>query len=173
MDDEDGDEIYDDSDVIELDEAEDLFAYNNMSSEDSSAALDPNASSERGDEASAAADASFPLPPEQAKLLGEFSLDECLKQLNQRAGTGDVLTFLYKHWQLYVPICFNAQDNPRRNIIDKDSDRVLIKPLEAYICNDLDTESVLNNLTKLDDPPQLCGKVFKSGEPSYFCRYDK
>jgi hypothetical protein len=173
MDEEDSEEIFDDSDVIELDEAEYMFGevYNNMSSEDSNPALDPNANPEQGDEASAADD-SFALPPEQAKLLADFSLDESLKQLNSRAGTGDVLTYLYKQWQVYVPVCFNAQDNPRRNIIDKKSDKVLIKPLEAYLCNEFDTESFLSNLTKLDDPPQLCGKVFKNGEPSYFCRYE-
>lgn len=92
------------------------------------------------------------------------------KELNAKSGTGDLLALLQNHWRQYAPLCFSVLENPRRNLVELDSDRVLIKPLEAFLCNDLDTEAVLGSLAKLDDPPQLCGKVFKNGEPSYFCR---
>jgi E3 ubiquitin-protein ligase UBR2 len=90
--------------------------------------------------------------------------------MQSKTGTGDLVTFLHNHWKLYVPLCLNAQDSPKRNLIDKESDKILMRTLEAYLCNSYDAETVLDNLKKLDDPPQLCGRVFKNGEPSYFCR---
>ena len=54
--------------------------------------------------------------------------------------------------------------------MENEASRVLMRLLEAYICNGLNSEAVFAKLRELDDPPQLCGKMFKSGEPSYFCR---
>lgn len=61
-------------------------------------------------------------------------------------------------------------DNPTKNLIETDSTKILLKPLEIYLCNSMDSEKVLIKLNELEDPPQICGKVFKAGEPSYFCR---
>jgi E3 ubiquitin-protein ligase UBR2 len=77
---------------------------------------------------------------------------------------------LNNHWRNYVPICFNALDTPTKNLIDTESSKILLKPLEIYICNDLDSDTAMSKLNELEDPPELCGKVFKAGEPSYFCR---
>lgn len=77
---------------------------------------------------------------------------------------------LYEHWRLYVPICFNALDTPSKNLIDMKSNLILLRPLEVYLCNSIDSEKALGKLKEFEDPPQLCGKVFKAGEPSYFCR---
>ncbi|KAI0239315.1 E3 ubiquitin-protein ligase UBR2 [Lamellibrachia satsuma] len=46
---------------------------------------------------------------------------------------------------------------------------VLFKPLEVFICGG-DPTVVFQQLKNLDSPPQLCGKVFKNGEPTYACR---
>ena len=59
---------------------------------------------------------------------------------------------------------------PTRNLIETDTDKILIKPLEIYLCNSMESDKHLAKLRELDDPPQLCGRVFKAGEPSYFCR---
>ncbi len=77
---------------------------------------------------------------------------------------------LHNHWSVYVPLCFNVTDNPLKNLIETDVHRILLQPLEQFVCNSEDNEKVLSELTQLEDPPQLCGKVFKAGEPSYFCR---
>jgi hypothetical protein len=69
-----------------------------------------------------------------------------------------------------VPLCYKATDNPAKNIIEKDSDRVLFKSLEIFICNNQNSEKIVEELKKLNDPPLLCGHVFKTGEPSYCCR---
>lgn len=62
-------------------------------------------------------------------------------------------------------------DTPTKNLIDTKSNLILFRPLEVYLCNSFDSEKALSKLKEFDDPPQLCGKVFKAGEPSYFCRY--
>lgn len=69
-----------------------------------------------------------------------------------------------------MPICFSATDVPTRNLIETDANKILLKPLEVYLCNSIESEKCLATLRELDDPPQLCGRVFKAGEPSYFCR---
>lgn len=48
--------------------------------------------------------------------------------------------------------------------------RLLIEPLERFLCGG-DPEVVFKQLKEFDDPPVLCGKVFKYGEPTYSCRY--
>ena len=47
---------------------------------------------------------------------------------------------------------------------------VLFRPLERLLC-DGDPDTVLHELKQLDNPPHICGKVFKSGEPTYSCRH--
>lgn len=80
---------------------------------------------------------------------------------------GDLETFLHNHWKIYVPICFNAFDTPKKNLIETDSEKILLKPLEIYLANSMDSDKYFN---ELEEPPTVCGRVFKNGEPSYFCR---
>ncbi len=93
-----------------------------------------------------------------------------LKELLSKAGTGDLLTCLCKHWSKYVPLCYRATDNPTKNLIEKDTEKILFKPLEIFICNNQKSEKIIEELKQLDDPPLLCGHLFKTGEPSYCCR---
>lgn len=83
---------------------------------------------------------------------------------------GDLETFLHNHWKIYVPICFNAFDTPKKNMLETDSEKVLLKPLEIYLANSLESDKYFNELKELEEPPTVCGRVFKNGEPSYFCR---
>ena len=45
----------------------------------------------------------------------------------------------------------------------------LIQPLELFLCGSstVDTEKVWEDLSKNDNPPALCGRVFRMGEPTY------
>lgn len=45
----------------------------------------------------------------------------------------------------------------------------LLRPLEALMC-DKEPEVGLDELKQLNAPTSLCGKVFKSSEPTYSCR---
>ena len=83
--------------------------------------------------------------------------------------------FLTNHWLKYVPILFNSpnliidalKEHPNR----ADIQRILFKPLEAYICNDLNAElSKLDSLNDEDESIYFCKQKI---EPRQFCFYCK
>lgn len=80
---------------------------------------------------------------------------------------------LRKYWATEVPKYYS----PRRdcdclNITynEEEARKVLFLPLERFITAEIDTEYCLSQLKNLDDPPMLCGRVFRNGEPTYSCR---
>ena len=48
--------------------------------------------------------------------------------------------------------------------------KILLRPLEQFICGTEDVDSVWQRLREADAPPDVCGKVFKSGETCYNCK---
>lgn len=59
---------------------------------------------------------------------------------------------------------------PLSHVDDKEIHDLLIAPLERFLCCDSDTEKVFKQLAEKNDPPAVCGKLFKVGEPTYSCR---
>lgn len=53
---------------------------------------------------------------------------------------------------------------------ERKAKRFLFRPLESFIC-DGDPDVIFKQLKQYDNPPALCGKVFRLGEPTYSCRY--
>jgi len=77
------------------------------------------------------------------------------------------------YWAKQVPKFYS----PRRDcdclniIYDEDKAKEeLFTPLERFMAASVDTDSMFESLKDLDDPPTLCGRVFKNGEPTYSCR---
>lgn len=76
-----------------------------------------------------------------------------------------------RHWSVAVPTIFRANSlklNPdyyEKACIDK-----LITPLEWFITGSDKPKELLEKLKNVCPPPDLCGKVFKGGEPVYNCR---
>lgn len=80
---------------------------------------------------------------------------------------------LRNYWAKEVPKIFSPlRDCDCLNITyNEDAVKsVLFTPLERFMATSLDTERTLTKLNELDDPPMLCGRVFKNGEPTYSCR---
>jgi len=48
--------------------------------------------------------------------------------------------------------------------------RVLLQPLDDFICGGANMEEVYRSLAEKDTPPALCGKVFALGDPIFSCR---
>ncbi|KAM7298268.1 E3 ubiquitin-protein ligase UBR2 [Ixodes scapularis] len=46
----------------------------------------------------------------------------------------------------------------------------LLDSLERFVCGTSDPRGYFEELRRLESPPTLCGRVFKSGEPTYSCR---
>lgn len=79
-------------------------------------------------------------------------------------------TFLKAHWKNYVVQCYRVTEDPGQLFLEVDADRLLFKPLEAYLCRSLDNLSLLETLTQLDSASKICGKIFKFEEKAYFCQ---
>ena len=52
---------------------------------------------------------------------------------------------------------------------DRKARRLLFRPMEALMCGG-DPDLILRELKEKDNPPNVCGRVFKMGEPTYSCR---
>ena len=78
-------------------------------------------------------------------------------------------------WRVHVPKIFQPTPQmqylfPLQHVDENDVNEMLIAPLERFLCNDIGPEKVFKNLAEKNDPPSMCGKMFKVGEPHYSCR---
>ena len=81
--------------------------------------------------------------------------------------TGDLYSLLKDHWREYVLLTFRHSDDPAKE--DRLAAKFLFRPMEYFLCSG-DPEEVFKQLKDKDQPSQLCGHVFKNGEPTYSCR---
>ncbi|XP_038072010.1 E3 ubiquitin-protein ligase UBR2-like isoform X2 [Patiria miniata] len=86
----------------------------------------------------------------------------------QCSSKADLNTALYQFWRDNVPRAYTSNELsvPEEDLMCQEK---LLQPLEWFICNG-DPSLVFQQLKKTDNPPQLCGRVFKMGEPTYSCR---
>lgn len=86
--------------------------------------------------------------------------------------TEEFRALLMKHLAKYVFECFELQSlTTLRSVVNEEKCQELIfSPMEYFLCGE-DPKVGLEKLDNLNNPPQLCDKVFKSGEPTYSCRY--
>ncbi|XP_057197580.1 E3 ubiquitin-protein ligase UBR2 isoform X2 [Triplophysa rosa] len=76
---------------------------------------------------------------------------------------------VYQHLACYVPkiYCLGPNLNPQNE--DLLAQLLLQSPMEWYLCGEEPTTG-LAKLEQSNQPSQLCGHVFKVGEPTYSCR---
>ncbi len=102
----------------------------------------------------------------ERQTIQEFQLDAFVRILMNVVDEDDggrMGVIMHAHLAKYVPCLYKTTDNPVQSLIeDKDNvQAVLIKPIEMFIVND----AVLP-----ETKSKLCGRMFKTGEPSYSCR---
>ena len=76
---------------------------------------------------------------------------------------------MQEHWCQYVPAVFSGQMDAESGREERKAKRLLFRPMETFLCQG-DPETVFKELKELDHPSQICGRVFKMGEPTYSCR---
>nr|DBA27212.1 TPA: hypothetical protein GDO54_011378 [Pyxicephalus adspersus] len=76
---------------------------------------------------------------------------------------------VYQHLAYYVPLIYCRQADPVPDREEMLAQHVLLGPLEWYICGE-DPAIGFSKLEQANKPSQLCGRVFKVGEPTYSCR---
>uniref|UniRef100_A0A4W5PF41 E3 ubiquitin-protein ligase n=1 Tax=Hucho hucho TaxID=62062 RepID=A0A4W5PF41_9TELE len=81
----------------------------------------------------------------------------------------DLYKEVYQHLACYVPkiYCLGPNLNPQSE--DLLAQLLLQAPLEWYLCGE-DPSMGLAKLEQNNQPSQLCGHVFRVGEPTYSCR---
>ena len=83
----------------------------------------------------------------------------------------DFRSIFMNHLSENVFKCFEMHSVPNSKglINEQKCQRMIFLPLEYYICGE-DPIIGLQKLQSANSPSQLCGKVFKNGEPTYSCR---
>ncbi|KAM6956516.1 E3 ubiquitin-protein ligase UBR2 isoform 1-T1 [Aplochiton taeniatus] len=81
----------------------------------------------------------------------------------------DLTKEVYHHLAVYVPkiYCLGPNLNPQSE--DLLAQLLLQAPMEWYLCGE-EPSTGLAKLEESNQPSQLCGHVFKVGEPTYSCR---
>lgn len=76
------------------------------------------------------------------------------------------------HWRIWVPKAFIPEHNTNClewAVKECIAQPILIGTLEEFICEG-NKQRFFKDLSENDNPPSVCGKVFKMGEPTYNCR---
>uniref|UniRef100_A0A0P4WDX2 E3 ubiquitin-protein ligase n=2 Tax=Scylla olivacea TaxID=85551 RepID=A0A0P4WDX2_SCYOL len=76
------------------------------------------------------------------------------------------------YWRIKVPEIYSPSPNCNclRILFDEEqAQKMLFDPLERFMCAG-DPTQVYQMVKQLDNPPSLCGRVFKNGDPTYGCR---
>ena len=92
-----------------------------------------------------------------------------LQALDHAHSNGSLREALRSHWTRYVPqiFCLGGEPDPAKE--ESETKSTLFRPMEMFICGG-EPEAKFTELKLKDSPPQLCGHVFKMGEPTYACR---
>ncbi|XP_064603615.1 E3 ubiquitin-protein ligase UBR2-like isoform X2 [Liolophura sinensis] len=99
--------------------------------------------------------------------IQEFSSKAIIEDWVAHYKKGDLLSALKKHWRKYVPQVYYTYSNPAKE--ERVARKLLFNPMEVFLCSG-DPEDMFQQLKGLDRPSQICGHVFKMGEPTYCCR---
>ena len=86
--------------------------------------------------------------------------------------TKDFRRAFTNHLSEYVHHCFEIHTAPNLKAVinEEKCQRMIFAPLEYFICAE-NPEVGFEKLKSFNSPSQLCGKVFKIGEPTYSCRF--
>lgn len=106
-----------------------------------------------------------PIFPETNKRC----VDVWMEKMNKGVLTSDNFR---EYWRICVPKIYSPEHNGNclEWVIDEDTaNRMLLRTLEEFICGG-DPQVILKELSKMDNPPSICGRMFKMGEPTYSCR---
>lgn len=91
--------------------------------------------------------------------------------LNLAKTTRDFRSIFMNHLSEYVFKCFELHSVPNLKAVinEQKCQRMIFAPLEYFICGEDPSVGFLK-LQSANSPSQLCGRVFKVGEPTYSCR---
>jgi len=77
---------------------------------------------------------------------------------------------LFEHWKQYVPQCYVYYNQLTKGVHEQQVQEILIRPLDIFLYGTIDTEEAIKTIRSFNKRPTVCGRLFKSEEPTYFCR---
>lgn len=77
---------------------------------------------------------------------------------------------LYEHWRKFVPQCFSFHASLTKGMYEQRTEEVLFHPLEVFLYGTTNIDEAKSNIRSLNKRPTVCGHLFRSEEPTYFCR---
>ncbi|CAJ0921758.1 unnamed protein product [Ranitomeya imitator] len=101
----------------------------------------------------------------ESELMGCSARDVALKWLQAT----DLPKEVYQHLAFYVPKVYCRKADPVTDHEEMLAQHALLGVLEWYLCGE-DPATGFPKLEQANKPSQLCGRVFKVGEPTYSCR---
>ena len=119
--------------------------------------------------AATTASALIDLPPPSEEAL-KFDGTQFGFELLKLADQADLVDRLYEHWRRFVPQCFLFHTHLVKGMVEQRSEEVLFRPLNIFLYGTSDVERAVENVRALNKRPTVCGHLFKSEEPTYFCR---
>ncbi|XP_072121138.1 E3 ubiquitin-protein ligase UBR2 isoform X2 [Mobula birostris] len=107
---------------------------------------------------------------EEVPSISKFLMDCSPKDiaLNWLQAT-DLTKDVYHHLAYFVPKIYCRDSNPNPLNEEMLAQHILLGPMEWYLCGE-DPAVGMIKLEKANKSLQLCGRVFKIGEPTYSCR---
>ncbi|XP_078413257.1 E3 ubiquitin-protein ligase UBR2 isoform X1 [Cetorhinus maximus] len=107
---------------------------------------------------------------EEVPSIPKFLMDCSAKDIALNwLQAADLTRDVYQHLAYYVPKIYCRGSNP--NLLNEEmlAQHILLGPMEWYLCGE-DPAVGTTKLEKANKSSQLCGRVFKIGEPTYSCR---
>lgn len=80
---------------------------------------------------------------------------------------------LHSYLANVIPVITKTEEvnGVEKTIVDHEKWKALVEwPLGYFICGE-DPEIGLAKIREQDSPPEICGKVFDIGDPTYTCKY--
>ena len=91
-------------------------------------------------------------------------------ELLKYAGHDDFQKVLYEHWKLFVPQCFVFPTQLIKGIVQQRVEDILLRPLDIFLYGTSEIDEAKTKIRSFNKRPTVCGHLFKSDEPTYFCR---
>ena len=109
------------------------------------------------------------LPPLSDATLN-FDGDKFGLELLEYAKNDQFEKNLYEHWREFVPQCYVFHTHLIKGMIEQRADDILFRPLEIFLYGTVETEKAVKTVRSYNKRATVCGHLFKSEEPTYFCR---
>jgi hypothetical protein len=109
------------------------------------------------------------LPPLSDELIN-FDGNKFGEELLTKIENDNIEKILFEHWKIFVSQCYIFHTHLIKGIIEQRAQDILFRPLDIYLYGTLDTDEAIKIIRSFNKRPTVCGHLFKSEEPTYFCR---